>query len=34
MNCPLHTNILPTICCVSAIHLEVNVELIYMYAIT
>lgn len=34
MNCPLHAKVLPTICCVSAMHLEVNVELTYMYATT
>jgi len=34
MNCPLHAKVLPNICCASAMHLEVNVELTYMYAIT
>ena len=34
MNCPLHANVLPTICCMSTMHLEVNVELTDMYAIT
>jgi hypothetical protein len=34
MNCPLRAKVLPTICCLSAMHLEVNVQLTYPYAIT